>query len=301
MLGGEPGIGKDTALEPLFRAVGMRNVAQIQASVLEGQFNGWLNNQFVVVQEMAQGAGRYDLYNHMKTYLAAPPHPLRINEKNLKPYDVPNIQVWYMMTNKPDAVTIETGDRRHWVYWSDAPVQPRAYYDRLWTWIDTGGAEMVAGWLLARDISAFNPAAAPAWTQSKTDMARASLSAAGRWVIDEIEQGVFKGRKLVTVREFMTQASARGMAVRSSVAGSINDKAVSAALGTIGAKQIGGQVRLSKGEEGAGVGAGARRPLRADVAGQTQRRIRTREVPRGGGCSPTVRAVSVPAGDLSRI
>jgi hypothetical protein len=67
-------------------------------------------------------------------------------------------------------------------------------------------------------------------------------------VIDEIEQGVFKGRKLATVREFMTQASARGVAVPSSVAGSINDKAVSAALGTIGAKQVGGQVRLSKGE-----------------------------------------------------
>jgi predicted ATPase len=41
VLGGGPGVGKDTLIEPLRAAVGAHNVADITPSIMFGRFNGW--------------------------------------------------------------------------------------------------------------------------------------------------------------------------------------------------------------------------------------------------------------------
>lgn len=244
---GEMGTGKDTLFAPVLDAIGKSNVSQIQAATLEGAFNGWLNSQLIVVQEMAQSSGRWDSYNHMKPYLATPPHTLQVNEKNLRPYTVPNMQAWLMFSNKEDAVPVEEGDRRHLVLVSPAQPRDASYYDQLWGFLRGGGSEKVAGWLLDRALAGFNAAKPPVWTAGKTQMARASLSSVGQWVVGEIEAGRFSSRKLVAVREFITAATARGAGVPGAVANSINPRAVADALRVVGAKRL-RQVKLSSGE-----------------------------------------------------
>ena len=58
----------------------------------------------------------------------------------------------------------------------------RARY--LWDWYRAGGFEACAGWLHARDVSRFNPAAAPAWTEFKANLIEHGMSMAESYLVD---------------------------------------------------------------------------------------------------------------------
>jgi hypothetical protein len=93
VLGGKPGIGKDTILEPVKQAVGPWNFADVSPKQVLGRFNGFLKSVILRVNE-ARDLGEFDRYafhDHMKSYIAAPPDVLRIDEKNLREYCVFNI------------------------------------------------------------------------------------------------------------------------------------------------------------------------------------------------------------------
>ena len=75
VLGGEQGIGKDTILEPVKLAVGPWNFQEISPAQVLGRFNGFLKSVILRVSE-ARDLGEFDrfqFYDHMKTYTAAPP------------------------------------------------------------------------------------------------------------------------------------------------------------------------------------------------------------------------------------
>src|SRR4029077_15503342 len=84
VLGGAQGIGKDTALEPVKRAIGPWNFAEVSPQHMLGRFNGYLKSVILRVSE-ARDLGEFDrfkFYDHLKSYIAAPPDVLRIDEKN---------------------------------------------------------------------------------------------------------------------------------------------------------------------------------------------------------------------------
>jgi hypothetical protein len=75
MLGGKPGIGKDTILEPVKRAVGPWNFAEVSPKQVLGRFNGFLRAIIVRVSE-ARDLGDFDRYafnDHMKTIMLRRP------------------------------------------------------------------------------------------------------------------------------------------------------------------------------------------------------------------------------------
>jgi hypothetical protein len=88
LLGGAPGIGKDTGLAPLKHAVGHWNFAEISpAEVLEN----WTHFRRAVVCRVSEAhdlgeADRFQLYERLKTLAAAPPEILTVNEKHLRQY-----------------------------------------------------------------------------------------------------------------------------------------------------------------------------------------------------------------------
>jgi Family of unknown function (DUF5906) len=85
VLGGKPGIGKDTILEPIKQAIGPWNFADVSPKQVLGRFNGFLKSVILRVNE-ARDLGEFDRYafhDHMKAYIAAPPDVVRIDEKNL--------------------------------------------------------------------------------------------------------------------------------------------------------------------------------------------------------------------------
>ena len=63
----------------------------------------------------------------------------------------------------------------------------------MWAWYKKGGFEKVAAWLWQRDVSRFNPAAAPPVTEWKLNMVEHGLSVAESYLVDMLRArtGVF--------------------------------------------------------------------------------------------------------------
>jgi Family of unknown function (DUF5906) len=179
VLGGGQGVGKDTLLEPVKRAVGPWNFAEVSPKHMLGRFNGFLKSVILRISE-ARDLGdvdRFSFYDHMKTYTAAPPDVLRVDEKNLREYSVLNCCGVIITTNhKADGIYLPPDDRRHFVAWSDLTKDDFSadYWSRLWSWYANGGDRHVAAYLQELDISNFDPKAPPPKTPAFWNIVDAS-------------------------------------------------------------------------------------------------------------------------------
>jgi hypothetical protein len=90
VMGGAPGIGKDSIVEPVKRAVGHWNFSETSPQQVMGTFTGFLKSVIMRINEV-RDLGEFDrfkFYDRTKSYIAAPPDVLRVNEKNLREYAV---------------------------------------------------------------------------------------------------------------------------------------------------------------------------------------------------------------------
>src|SRR6516165_691150 len=107
VLGGAPGIGKDTLLEPVKYAVGPWNFIEVSPQQVLGRFNGFLKSVVLRVSEARDlgDSDRFKFYDHMKAYTAAPPDVLRVDEKNLREHSIFNCCGVVITTNyKADGI-----------------------------------------------------------------------------------------------------------------------------------------------------------------------------------------------------
>ena len=169
--GGAPGIGKDLGIEPLKHAVGPWNFGEVSPQQTIGRFNGFLKSVVLRISE-ARDLGefnRYQFYEHMKTYTAAPPDTLRVDEKNLREHAIFNCVGVIITTNyKANGIYLPANDRRHYVMWSNCSEEDfdDGYWNTLWGWYNAGGFEHVAAYLRTLDISSFDPKAPPPKTRA---------------------------------------------------------------------------------------------------------------------------------------
>jgi len=180
--GGTPGSGKDTLWEPFLYAIGGRsreNIALVRNEEINSSWGYSLMCEVLVVNELRQAdaVDRRGLENRLKPLLAAPPELLSVNRKGLHPFDLPNRLGVVAFSNERMAITLPSDDRRWFVLWSHAGRMPEVEAVALWGWYEAGGRDAVAGWLAARDVSAWNPAAPPMVTEAKAAMVSAGMSA----------------------------------------------------------------------------------------------------------------------------
>ena len=196
VLGGKPGIGKDTILEPIKQAIGPWNFADVSPKQVLGRFNGFLKSVILRVNE-ARDLGEFDRYafhDHMKAYIAAPPDVNHIDEKNIKEYYVFNLCGVIITSNhKTDGIYLPADDRRHMVAWSNLTSDAFAadYWRKLYRWYGNGGHQHVAAYLAALDITGFDPKAPPPKTQAFWEIANANRAPEDSEladVLDELEQ-----------------------------------------------------------------------------------------------------------------
>lgn len=175
VLGGSQGIGKDTILEPVKAAIGPWNFSEVSPAHLLGRFNGFVKSVILRVSE-ARDLGdvdRFAFYDHMKTYTAAPPDVLRVDEKNIREYSVFNVCGVIITTNhKSDGIYLPADDRRHYVAWSEVRRDsfPAEYWSNLYRWYANGGIAHVSAYLRQRDLYAFDPKAPPPKTPAFWDI-----------------------------------------------------------------------------------------------------------------------------------
>jgi phage/plasmid primase-like uncharacterized protein len=162
---GIPGIGKTLIGQMVCKLVGERNTTAIEESDLTSAFNEWMDGvQLVLVNELMTVDKRAAM-NRLKSYITDP--WLRINRKNVPTYRYQNRANFFLCSNYEDAAKIEKGDRRYLIWISKAEPRGKEYYDDLFDWFDRGGAERLLHFLMNRDLSRFNPSAAPPDTQAK--------------------------------------------------------------------------------------------------------------------------------------
>lgn len=192
VLGGNQGIGKDTLLEPAKYAVGAWNCSEVSPANITARFNGFLKAVIMRVSE-ARDLGdvdRYGFYEHMKTYTAAPPDVLRVDEKNTREHNIFNVVGVIITTNhKTDGIYLPHDDRRHYVAWSDLTKDDftEAYWRGLWEWYDAGGRADVAEYLRTLDISGFNEKAPPRKTPAWHDIVNSNRAPEDAEMADAID------------------------------------------------------------------------------------------------------------------
>lgn len=211
VLAGKQGIGKDTILEPVKYAVGPWNFAEVSPQQLLGNFNSFLKTVILRVSEARdQGdVDRYKLYEHLKTFTAAPPDVLRVNEKHLREYYVVNCCGVVITTNfRTDGIYLPADDRRHYVAWSDYDKEDfdKDYWQDIWGWYyGEGGIEHVTAYLRELDISGFDPKAPPLKTQAWWDIVDASRAPEDAEFADALDK--LKNPEAVTLAQIAEVAA----------------------------------------------------------------------------------------------
>jgi hypothetical protein len=192
-LGGSPGIGKDTLLEPLRTAVGSWNLIEVSPKQVLGRFNGFLKSVILRVSETRDLGefDRYSFYEHMKTYQVTPPHTQRCDEKHLHEYPVFNLTGIIMTSNhKTDGIYLPADDRRHYVAWSPLTREEfeDGYFRDLYRWYQNGGTGHVAAYLREFDLSGFDPKAAPLQTPAFWEIVAANGAPEDAEMADALER-----------------------------------------------------------------------------------------------------------------
>lgn len=163
---GDPGIGKDTAIEPVVAAIGPHNFRSITAArFFKSDFNGYLKSVLLRIDEVHDlgGESKYAFHDRTKPVLAAPPAAHEINEKFVPHHSARNVAGVILTSNHADALYLDRNDRRHFVCISERTKDdfPAGYFDDLYSWFENGGNEAVAHYLANLDLTGFNAKAPP--------------------------------------------------------------------------------------------------------------------------------------------
>lgn len=152
------GLGKDTMTAPLKLAVGAANWCEELIYSLLSSFDYVIEHKLLIVGETAQPkqerARGHDLSTRLKPLLARPPDTLSINKKYLSPYYIPNRLAVILFSNEENPLQLERAQRRvHVVNRRAEKTKPLAYYVGLNDWLDKGGAELAAAYILNYPLS----------------------------------------------------------------------------------------------------------------------------------------------------
>ena len=194
VLGGNEGIGKSTILQPLMFFLGEWNVKTVSIEEeIAKEWTDWRRNLFIVVNEVHDTGDEkpWKMEDKLKQIGARPPDWLSVNEKYGLKYTVPNVINVAMTTNHSlSAVHLSSEEARRYLMLGSKVTREElgeARLIKLATWLnDRGGWIHCVQFLLDRDVSKFNPNAAP----PKTWMFEAAVESSKSAVEVEIEDAL---------------------------------------------------------------------------------------------------------------
>lgn len=209
LLGGKQGIGKDTILVPVSRAIGPWNLADVSPSQLTGRFTGFLKSVILRVSEGRDlgDVDRYSFYEHLKIFTAAPPDVIRVDEKYIREHAVFNTTSVIITTNhKTGGMYLPSDDRRHYVAWSALSKEDftTSYWNKLWEWYQDEGLEHVGSYLASIDISQFDAKAPPPKTRAFWDIVDANRAPEESELADVLD--TLGNPKVLTLADLVSRA-----------------------------------------------------------------------------------------------
>lgn len=188
MLGGLEGTGKDFLLYPLVMAMG-RYCKIINGDELLQPFNDFMMEaKFLQVNETDLGDHHkaVEISNKVKPLCAAPPHTIRVNQKNVPQIKVRNIINAVMTTNSQMPIRLDGNSRRFYALWTDLNIRDEEgnvlpeweeYWIDRWDWMEGDGVDACIDYLMNQvDLTGFNPGVAPKVTDFLRDIVDNSQS-----------------------------------------------------------------------------------------------------------------------------
>lgn len=174
-------VGKSAAAQALVKIYG-KNAVVIDAKQLKSNFNSWApNRQLVVGEEITTGETRIDA-DYLKNLITAP--MFRVNEKNKPEYDIENHTNFLFLSNHPDAVFLEDGDKRYLIHGiTQGSPAVRAKYEVYDAWLHGDGPSHLMAYFLDLNLRGFNPREHAPETMSKYEMIVAGKTDTGLWVM----------------------------------------------------------------------------------------------------------------------
>jgi hypothetical protein len=187
--GGDQGSGKDTMWAPFIWSVcgpHLKNRGLLDNDTMSSQFGYALESEILILNELKEpdAKERRALANKLKPVIAAPPDMLSVNRKGLHPYQMANRMFVLAFSNDQVPISLDSQDRRWFCVWSHAPKMTPDAAAKMWKWYAAGGFAAIGAWLHARDVSAFNPGAAPAMTEFKLNLVEHGLSMAEAYLVE---------------------------------------------------------------------------------------------------------------------
>jgi len=198
LMGGEQGIGKDTAIVMASLGIGVWNIANIEAFHLDSGFNEHASSVLVVVSEAANthDMSKWVFNERMKVLIAGQPDYVTINPKYGHKHSC-RLHCGVIITTNhlSTGLYIPDDDRRYDVINCATRREMgigeiharRNYFDKLWSWYenDNGAANIYAA-LLDRDLNAFSASTGQRSTAAHREMIQVSM-VHDQWVVDAID------------------------------------------------------------------------------------------------------------------
>lgn len=167
--------------------LGRKNVSCPSNNDVHEQWTSWAKSCSLVIIEELMGRERFDLLNKFKPIITEP--FISIREMYHAPYSQANVFNILMFTNHKDALPLDEDDKRYYVIYSPAVKKTSEYYTELWNWTRENYGNIL-GFFLKRDLSKFNPHAAPAMTGAKLHLIR-NMTPLHAWMSECIENHVW--------------------------------------------------------------------------------------------------------------
>lgn len=198
LIAGGQGVGKDTAVEFCCPAIGVWNVANIDPSAFESNFNEFAAATLVRISEAANlhEMSKWAFNERTKVLIAGSPDVCAINPKYGQKFSVRMYCGVIITTNHlASGIYIPPDDRRYDVIEAatmdemglrDENVR-RQYFSELWDWFLSGGSAHVAAYLHEKDLSQFSASNG----QRKTDAHKTVVSGgmtSDHWLLDILDE-----------------------------------------------------------------------------------------------------------------
>lgn len=172
------GSGKTLVGHTLMRIYG-KHSAELKDSDLEDERNSWAEgNQFVLADDITARGDRAFMRRLMTMITQK---WVTLNPKFIPSYRIQDVMNYYFTSNDPDALYMDDGDRRFFIW----EIQAGKYtpYKRYVEWRDSDeGISALWAYFLGLPLGDFDPQAPAPTTQAKSSMIHLGKSDLGSWV-----------------------------------------------------------------------------------------------------------------------
>lgn len=176
------GSGKTLIGHTLMKIYGKYSSEITDAEIEDDRFDWAENMQFVLADDITASNNR-KLANRLKTMITQ--KTLKVNQKYVPRYSVPDCINYYFTSNDPDAFYLDDGDRRYFIHEVMAGKIPVEFRLKFIAWRESvAGVAALFHYLLNIDLTGFDPQAEAFITHAKTEMIQLTKTDLGTWVAD---------------------------------------------------------------------------------------------------------------------